>query len=294
MANKVYLDNEEATEAWNGVLFDRFVEYRDILTTGLGAHGDEAMRGTPPRLGDRVLDIGCGFGDTTQQLAALVGRRGHVVGIDVSDPFIEAAQEESDQAGIENVSFIADDVQVAVPNGPFDYAFARFGTMFFANPVVAMRNVRMSLTPGGQLCMVVWRRKLDNEWMHSAEQVVAQWLETPDPDDSDEPTCGPGPFSMANADTTSGILQSAGFEQISLRRCDIEISVGSDLDRAVSFAMALGPAGEVIRLSGEAGDQLRPQIASALREAFAEYDRPEGIVAPASTWIVTATAPLMA
>jgi SAM-dependent methyltransferase len=287
MAN-VAPTNEEAAEAWNGVLFDRFVKYRQIVTAGLGAHGDEALRTHPPQPGERVLDIGCGFGDTTQRIAAMVGPEGSVLGFDVAERFIELAREEA-AAGPANVDFAVGDLQVTEFDRSFDYAFSRMGTMFFANPVPAMRNVRQALVPGGRLCMVVWRRKLDNEWMHRAERVVERFVE--EPEESDEPTCGPGPFSMADADVTSQILLGAGFEQISLRRCDTEIEIGVDLEEAVEFAMALGPAGEVIRLAGDEAERIRPEIEAALREALAEFAGPDGVSAPASTWIVSASAP---
>lgn len=281
--------NEEATEAWNGVLFDRWVQFRDIVTDGLGAHGEEALRDNPPPAGGRALDIGCGLGDTTRRIAELVGPEGEVTGIDVAERFVERAREEAEAAAVANVRFEVGDVQVAeLPQG-LDYAFSRFGTMFCANPVAALRNVRSALVPGGCLCMVVWRRKLDNEWLHRAEVVVEDFVD--EPEDSDEPTCGPGPFSMADADTTSDQLLNAGFEEIALRRCDLEIKIGDDLDHAVEFVMALGPAGEVIRLAGDEADRVRPQIEAALREALAEFARPEGVSAPASTWIVSARAP---
>jgi ubiquinone/menaquinone biosynthesis C-methylase UbiE len=286
---RVAAANEEAIEAWNGVLFDRFVRFREIVTTGLGAHGEVALQAHPPRPGERVLDIGCGFGDTTQRIAELVGSGGSVLGVDVAERFIEAARAEAEEAGAANVEFTVADVEATEFDDRFDYAFSRFGTMFFANPVAAMRNVRKSLVPGGRLCIVVWRRKLDNEWMHRAERVVEEYVE--EPEESDEPTCGPGPFSMADADTTSHILLNAGFEDIALRRCDIPIEIGVDLDQAVEFATALGPAGEVIRLAGEDAERIRPQIEAALREALAEYETPDGVTASASTWIVSATAP---
>jgi ubiquinone/menaquinone biosynthesis C-methylase UbiE len=286
---RVATANEEAIEAWNGVLFDRFVRFRDIVTAGLGAHGEAALEAHPPHLGERVLDIGCGFGDTSQRIAGLVGEAGSVLGVDVAERFIETARAEAEEAGTPNVEFMVADVEATEFENGFDYAFARFGTMFFANPVAAMRNVRKSLVPGGRLCMVVWRRKLDNEWMHRAELVVEEYVE--EPEESDEPTCGPGPFSMADADTTSHILLNAGFEGIALRRCDIPIEIGIDLDQAVEFATALGPAGEVIRLAGEDAERIRPQIEAALRQALADYETPGGVIASASTWIVSATAP---
>jgi SAM-dependent methyltransferase len=286
---QIAASNREATEAWSGPLFDRFVRYRELVADGLGAHGEKAMEANPPAQGDRVLDIGCGFGDTTQRLAGLVGPDGEAVGVDVSEPFIATAREEAETAGAERVRFAVADVQVGELGDGFDYAFSRMGVMFFANPVQAFRNVRTALKPGGRLCAVVWRRKLDNAWMHRAEQVVEEYLDRPE--ETDEPTCGPGPFSMANADTVTEQLAIAGFEQISLQRCDLPIKIGGDLDHAVEFNMALGPAGEVLRLWGDRVEEIRPKIARELREALVEFDGPDGVIAPASTWIVGATAP---
>jgi ubiquinone/menaquinone biosynthesis C-methylase UbiE len=281
--------NKEAADAWSGPLFDRFVRYRELVTAGLGAHGEEALATHPPRLGDRVIDLGCGFGDTTQRLAELVGPDGEAVGIDVSEPFIDAAREEAQAAGSDKVRFITGDIQVAEIEGEFDYAFSRMGIMFFANPVQALRNVRKALVPGGQLCAVVWRRKEDNQWVRRAELVVEEYLEHPE--ETNQPTCGPGPFSMANADTVTEQLKIAGFEDISLRRCDLPLKIGNDLDHAVEFNMALGPAGEVLRLWEDRIEEIRPKIAAALRETLAELEGPDGVFAPASTWIIGARAP---
>ena len=285
----VAASNKEAAEAWSGSLFERFVEFRELVTAGLGAHGEKALEIHPPRLGDKVLDLGCGFGDTTRRLAELVGAEGEAVGVDVSEPFIEAAQEEAQSAGAENVRFLTGDVQVAELESGFDYAFSRMGIMFFANPVQALRNVREALVPGGRLCGVVWRRKEDNEWVRRAELVVEEYLEHPE--ETDEPTCGPGPFSMANADTVTEQLKIAGFDDISLQRCDLPLKIGRDLDHAVEFNMALGPAGEVLRLWEDRIDDVRPKIARDLREGLTEFDGPEGVFAPASTWIIGAAAP---
>jgi SAM-dependent methyltransferase len=236
---------------------------------------------------DRVLDLGCGFGDTTQRLAELVGPQGEALGLDVSQPFIDLAREEA--KGVGNVRFECIDVQVGELEGGFDYAFSRMGVMFFANPVAAFRNVRSALAPGGRLCAVVWRRKEDNEWVRRAELVVEEYLDHPE--ESDEPTCGPGPFSMANADTVTEQLTIAGFEQVALQRCDLPLKIGRDLDHAVEFNMALGPAGEVLRMWEDRIDEIRPKIAADLRETLAEFDGPDGVFAPASTWIVSARAP---
>ncbi len=281
--------NAEAIEAWDGPLFERFVQFRHLLVGGLAVHGDEALRLYPPASGSRVLDVGCGFGDTTQRLAALVGTGGSALGVDASPRFIEAAREDAEQAGAANARFAVVDVETTDFDERFEVAFSRFGTMFFANPVAAMRRVRAALVPGGRLVMVVWRAKVENEWVYRAQTITERFVTKPE--DYDEPTCGPGPFSMGNADTTSGILLSAGFEAITLRRCDLPILMGRDVEEATALAMSLGPAGEILRLAGDRAAHLHEPVAEALHEGLAEWAGPEGVIAPASTWIVSAVAP---
>jgi SAM-dependent methyltransferase len=280
--------NEEIIEAWDGVLFDRFVEFREVLVEGLGAHGELALRENPPLPGERVVDIGCGFGDTAQRIAGMVGPEGSVLGVDASPRFIETSRQEAEAAGVANVRFEVCDPEDGL-EGEFDMAFSRMGTMFFANPVAALRNIRSALRPGGRLCMVVWRAKVENPWMYRSEEVVERFVE--EPEDSDEPTCGPGPFSMANADTVSGMLVSAGFTDIGLRRSDQPMRLGNTPEEAVGLATAIGPAAEVLRLAGDAAEELRPKIEAELRDLVGEFDDGGAPVAPTSTWIVTATAP---
>jgi SAM-dependent methyltransferase len=280
--------NQEATDAWSGPLFERFVRFRGPMTAGLGAHGEVALVAHPPARGDRVLDIGCGFGDTTRRLAGLVGD-GEVVGVDVAAPFVEVARGEAEEAGLANVAFRVEDVQIGDLGGPYDYAFSRMGVMFFANPVQALRNIRASLRPGGRLCAVVWRRKLDNSWVWEAEQVVEGYLDRPE--ETEEPTCGPGPFSMANADTVTEQLAIAGFESIELLRSDVPLRMGGTLDDAVELTMALGPAGEVLRLWGDRAEEIRPRIATAIRAALKQFETADGILAPSSTWVISALSP---
>jgi SAM-dependent methyltransferase len=281
--------NAEAITAWDGPLFDRFVRFREIVTTGLGAHGEAALRLVPPQPGQRVLDIGCGFGDTTQRIAGLVGPEGEAVGVDAAARFIEAARAETEAEGVPNARFLVADVQSVTFEGRFDLAFSRMGTMFFLSPVAALRNVRAALEPGGRLVMVVWRRREDNDWVHRAQTIVEEIVARPE--EYDEPTCGPGPFSMASADTTTDVLVRAGFEQISLHRCDIPILIGHDLEEAIAFVTAIGPAGEILRLAGDRAAHLHGKVHEALREGLSEFEGEDGVRAPASTWIVTASAP---
>ena len=285
----VAADNEEAVEAWSGVLFDRWAKHRDVLAISIRPFSDAAYELCRPQPGERVLDVGCGLGETTLALAEMVGPDGAVVGVAAGERFTDAAAAEAAEARVGNASYITADVQVGELGGPYDLAFSRFGTMFFANPVAALRNVRSSLRPGGRLCMVVWRNKLSNEWLHRGELVVDQYLERPE--ETDEPTCGPGPFSMANADTVSDQVTAAGFADVALHRCDIDYLMGDDLDKAIEVVMAIGPAGELIRLAGAEAEKIRPKLESELRDAYADLVRDDGVWAQASVWIVTAVSP---
>jgi SAM-dependent methyltransferase len=280
---EVLPENEEAQRAWDGVLFDRFVQFRHLIIA-LAQHGHVAMQAFPPPIGSRVVDIGCGFGDSANDLGVLVGSQGTVLGVDISPRFIELARAEAGP----NVRFETMDVQATHFDGTFDYAFSRFGTMFFASPVAALRNVRAALEPGGQLVSVVWRRREDNPWIYVAEQVVKPLVDIPE--ETDEARCGPGPFSMAGADTVSTQLQLAGFRDVSFLRSDLPIKLGNDLDEAVEFNLAIGPAAEAVRLAGDDGDAMRPKLAALLREALAQFETPDGVYADSSVWVVTARA----
>ncbi len=238
-----------------------------------------------------MLYVGCGFGDTTQQLAELVGPSGSALGVDIAPRFIEQARVEAEEAGIANARFEVRDVQLTTFEDSFDYVFSRFGTMFFDNPVPALRNIRAAMPADAFLCSVVWRRKVDNPWLHVAEEIVKPLLPDPDETETDEPRCRPGPFSMADADTTTGQLRSAGFHDITLRRYDATLSFGSSLDRAVEMNLALGPAAEALRLAGERGTEMRPELEELLHGALVQFVQDDGdVAAQASSWIVTARA----
>lgn len=281
--------NSEAIEAWDGPLYDVFLKFRHIFVGGLGAFGERALEIVPPREGERVLDIGCGFGDTTQRIAQLVGPTGEAVGIDAAPRFIATATRETADAGIANARFtVADFETTSELGGPYDMAFSRMGTMFFMSPVAALRNVRANLRPGARFVMVVWRDRTANAWTYRAQQIVERIVQKPE--EYEEPTCGPGPFSMANADTVSDILVHAGYTDIALHRSDLPMLVGTDVEEAIDLVMSIGPAGEILRLQGDRAKHLHGEIREKLREGLAEFVTPAGgVEAPASTWIVTAT-----
>src|SRR5690349_4055039 len=161
-------DNAVIIEAWNTVLFDKFVRFKFQLINGLSNHSKEMLGRSLFPAGSRVLDVGMGFGDSTLQIARQVGPAGEAVGVDCAQNFVTTAAEEARAAGVTNAKFFAADVQSEDLRGPYDHAFARFGTMFFMMPGAAMRNIRKALKPGGTFTQIVWRKREDNPWVWEA------------------------------------------------------------------------------------------------------------------------------
>ncbi len=282
--------NEEAVRAWDTVLYERWKTNREVFVGALQEVTEEVFDLSAPPEGGRCIDVGCGFGETTQRLAELVGAGGSALGTDSSPRFIEDARREAAEAGVENVDFEVADAQTAHWDPICDYAFSRMGTQFFAAPVPAMRAIRGALRPGGRLAKVCWRRKDESQLWAETERVVQRFLARPEEYEAD--TCGPGPFSMGNPETCRGILQAAGFEQIELHPHDFDYFMGKDTDEAIDALLAIGPGAELIRLNGEDGESRRPEIAEALADHYAAWQQPDGsIVSRAAVWIVTATNP---
>ena len=283
-------DNVEQTAAWDGPLFDAWLRYRNLIESAMRPVGEAAFTLHPPPSGGRCLDVGCGLGDTTFRLAELVGSGGSAHGVDVAPRMIGVAQADLERAATANVSFAIADVEADDLGGPYDYAFGRCGVMFFAHPVPAFRNVCRHLEPGSIINLIVWRRKIDNEWLYASERAVQRHLDHPE--ESDVPTCGPGPFAMANADVVTDQLTYGGFEDIRLARCDMLYKIGGDLDEAVEFNMALGPAAEILRGWGDRIDEIRPTIAADIRQALSPFVTEDGSVRGlASVWIVSGRKP---
>ncbi len=283
--------NDIIVEAWNTVLFDKFLRFKHLLIEGLSAHSNEALARAAYPQGARVLDVGCGFGDSTRLIARRIGERGRAVGVDCAARFVESAQSEARAEHVTNAEFFVADVQSEDLRGPYDFVFSRFGTMFFNLPGAALRNIRKAVTPGGELFMIVWRRREENPWLHDAELCVRALVPVVSHEETDQVHCGPGPFSMSGPDLVSTMLRAAGYDRITFERFDADICIGRDLDEAVEFAMALGPAGEIMRLAGAEAEKRKPQVIAALRETLGKYVRTNGVWGPSSTWFVRARNP---
>lgn len=265
---------------WNDAAGQTWAEMQEALDRQLAPLGRAAMAALAPKPGERLLDIGCGAGQTTLQLAASVAPGGEVVGLDISRPLLEVARSRPPAAG---VSFLEGDAQTH-PFEPasFDGAFSRFGVMFFSDPPAAFANLRGALKPGGRLAFVCWRGMGENPIMTTPLTAALAHLPAPSPPD---PTA-PGPFAFADPGRVREILGKAGFERVELAPHDEKIG-GGDLRTAVGLALRVGPLGMLLRENPDKRDV----VVAAIREELARHEGPDGVKLDSATWIVTARAP---
>src|SRR5262245_43436638 len=282
------IDNEDFIGCWNGILTPKWIRFRHLLSGNGKLHSDVAIPRFGIRGGDRVLDFGCGFGETSIELGRLAGPTGEVLGVDCTSAFLDIANRERDRAGADNVRFELGDAQVH-PLRPahYDVAFARFGVMFFESAVRALRNVHRALVPGGKVCLIVWRTLADNPAWGTAKDVVRQYLPPPGPGAQ---TCGPGPFSWADEETDRRMLAAAGFSEVErFDRIDLDMCIGRTVDEAIDYQILVGPSGEIVREAGEEGQRRLPEIRAKLAERLRPHLRDGGVYLPSSTWFIMAS-----
>ena len=277
--------NAEQIRWWNEQSGPRWVASEAVLDAQIAPLGLAAMERARIAAGERVLDVGCGCGQTTLQLAERIGPRGSVTGIDVSTPMLERARARAVERGLAHTRFLNADAQTtAIGTAAFDLIFSRFGVMFFADPTAAFANLRASLAPGGRVVFVCWQELMRNPWMRVPLLAAAPHLPPLTP-----PAAGaPGPFAFADPARVRGILEAAGFADVAIDPCESELAVGGvggNLEQAVELVMQLGPLAAALR---EADADLRLRVAASVREAIAPYATPAGVKLGSAAWIVRA------
>ena len=277
--------NAEQIEFWNGEGGEKFVRYQNALDQMLEPFGTEAIRRAGVKPGEAVLDIGCGCGDTTIDLARAVGITGEVVGVDISEPMLARAEYLAAQTEMTNVFFELTDVETGpLHSDSFDLAFSRFGVMFFKNPATAFRNVHGALRRGGRIAFACWRPLALNQWVSLQMQAILPLVPPPSPMGPEDP----GPFSFADQDRVRAILSVAGFSDIAIEPFDTSVALGGMLvlDDAVDFSLEIGPAASLLK---DVDPATRERARDAVREVLRPYQDKRGVMVSAGAWIVTAT-----
>lgn len=270
--------NAQQALYWNESAGPTWADLQAPLDRQLQPLGRRAMAELDLGPGRRILDIGCGAGETTLALAAAGAE---ATGVDISRPLLDVARRRAE--GLPGVRFLEADAQT-YPFEPasFDAAFSRFGVMFFSDPAAAFANIRKALKPGGRLAFVCWRTPAENPIMSLPMMAAMTYVSTPPA--PPEPGA-PGPFAFADPERVKAILTTAGFQNIAVTPYEADIGPG-DLETTLALALKVGPLGALLRENPDS----RGAVIDAVRAALAPHVGHDGVKLGSATWIVTAAA----
>ena len=276
--------NKNQKDFWSGKGGDIWVERQNVMDTMLSPLGEAALNKLNFNEEENVLDIGCGCGHTTLNIAKRIEPLGNVTGLDISEPMLERAKESAVEMSITNTSFKCVDVQTEdLGDQIYSAAFSRFGVMFFEDSIAAFKNINKSLISGGCLSFVCWQSPAVNPWQSLFIQEIKKFLELPSP-----PPRSPGPFAFMESEYVFSILEESKFQDINIEGHEAEVNMfsGRSLSDSVKDYISINPVvTEMLRDSSE--DQTTEIVNSAI-EAFSPYYSEKGLIFPSATWLVTA------
>jgi ubiquinone/menaquinone biosynthesis C-methylase UbiE len=277
--NAMHVVNVDMAKAWEeeGA---RWAEQADRYDATVRRHTVRLFEAARIALGDRVLDIGCGCGETTRA-AARAARSGFALGVDLSGPMLAMARERAVAESVANIEFLQADAQVhPFERESFDLVISRFGAMFFVDSPAAFRNIANALRPGGRLAIVAWQELSQNAWLLAVRAALASGRTLPEP-----PPNAPGPFGLADADRVRQLLAEAGYREIDLADVREPMEFGTDTDDAFRFARTMGP---VIGLLNDLDQSASARALEALRDTLAAHEGPTGVFLDSRSWLITA------
>jgi SAM-dependent methyltransferase len=272
--------NTDMAEYWNGRPAGVWVTEAERFDTMLAPFGRRLLAAAVLEPGERVLDVGCGNGAISLEAARAVGPAGRVTGLDLSAPMLGVARQRAEEQGI-SVSFVQSDAQTASFDEPFDVVLSRFGVMFFDDPEVAFANLAKATRPGGRLCFVCWQEMFANEWIAVPAMAMVAHVGIPE---LPEPGA-PGPFALADAERTRGLLQSARWSEVTVEGHKDPMHMGRDPEDVVAFMFSDEMGRRVVE--GKDPEAVQAGTEAAL-VALRPYATPDGVVLSGAYWLVTA------
>jgi SAM-dependent methyltransferase len=273
--------NRDQLAAWDGDEGAYWAEHADYFDRSVIHYHRRLLRTAAITASERVLDIGCGTGQTSRD-AARAATNGSVLGVDLSARMVDDARQRAAEDGLTNVVFLQADAQIhPFDTEAFDAAISRTGAMFFGDPVVAFSNIGRALVPGGRLVLVAWQPLAANEWIREIAGALAAGRDRAAP-----PPNTPGPFSLADPERVRVVLSSAGYTDIELDAVEAGMWFGTDPADAERFIVGL--VGWMLEGLDEAG---RRRALDGLKVTVDAHTTPDGVVFGSAAWVIRATRP---
>lgn len=232
--------------------------------------------------GQRVLDVGCGFGATTLDAATLVAPGGSAVGIDNSPEMLRRARRRLCVAALDNVELVEGDAQThRFEPGSFDVLISAFGLMFFDDPDAAFGNLRSAMRPGGRLAFVSWQQLSAADYFVLATEAMAGHVGRRPV----VPAHGPGPFFLSDPERVERFLRLSGFGDVEVRAITRRERVGRTLDEAVRVVTTIPVLHSML---AAADPHAAADAVAAVRESLRPHAEPGGVMSSATVWLATA------
>jgi SAM-dependent methyltransferase len=261
-----------------------WAQKQDLFDAQVNLHGLRAIDVLAPAAGESIMDIGCGTGTSSFQLAERVGSDGRVVGYDISSTMVSAARSRAAGMGATNVEFDVADAHTHSFEPTADAVYSRFGVMFFADPHGAFANIRTGLRPGGRLAFVCWQSPALNPWISKPMEAVRKYVELPFGADPNAPS----PFAFADPDRIRDVLAGGGFTAVAIEPCEKPVNLGPDVDAALTFITSRNPATATLP---ERDPDLWEKVRADVYAVLSPYLTDHGVETESATWLVTASNP---
>ena len=273
--------NIDQLRAWDGGEGEYWADNAEYFDRSVAGYHERLFAVAAIGERDRVLDVGCGTGQTTRD-AARAASAGSALGVDLSSRMLDCARRRAGEENVSNVTFAQADAQIhPFEAGAYDVAISRTGAMFFGDPAAAFNNIGRALRPGGRLVLVTWQPLPGTEWIREISGALAagRVLPTPSPG-------APGPFSLSEPDRVRALLTSAGFADVELEGATASMWFGNDADDGHRFV--LGLMGWMLEGLDAAG---RARAIDALHATMAAHETPDGVLFESAAWTTRATRP---
>ena len=274
--------NEEQKDYWTNSAGKLWVKDKVEKDNMLEPLGNYALSKFNIIEGMNVLDIGCGTGITTVQIAKKINNIGYVSGLDFSETMINEAIKYSEKLGIKNINFAVKDIQnEELKILEYDAAFSRFGVMFFSNPIMAFKNIYSALKKNGILTFICWQSQKENLWYNSGLEIVKKYIDVPLPKEN-----SPGPFAYADKSYIHNILTDSGYKDIEFYSYekDIELFKGFTLESAIREYIESTPIFKEKILILDALD--KEKIFLEIKDIWEPYFKDKHLLFPSKTWVI--------